>query len=256
MKNIAWSGIAAQLLPRGTTVHSAFKLPVPVTQNNYMPLLTASSLQAQDLGYTDVFLWDEAPMSPRYSLEGIDEFLRDITQVDEPFGGKVMILGGDFRQIPPVIRGKATATLEASLKRSKLWPLFEIVRLKCNMRAIDDEEFAEWLLKVGNGKITENEDGKIELPRYMQSDGRLVEEIYGDTLKNNDVSKISKRAILCPKNVNCLKLNKQILHRLPGQSKVYYSADAACVDDAEGRYYPVEFLNSLTPSGNNFSLRS
>lgn len=249
VKNVAWSGIAAQLLPRGTTVHSAFKLPVPVNHDNYMPFISAGSPHANDLLNTDVYLWDEAPMSPRYAVEGVDEFLRDITQINKPFGGKLMILGGDFRQIPPVVRGKATATLETSLKRSTLWPLFEIISLKKNVRATNDDEFAEFLLKVGDGKISEDDDGYIELPQSMKSDGKLIEEVYGDTLETNNISEVSKRAILCPRNRDCLQLNQQIIRRLPGQSRVYYSVDTACVEDSDGKYYPSEFLNNLTPSG-------
>ena len=51
----------------------------------------------------DAIIWDEAPMSPKLALEAIDDLLRDLMQSDDPFGGKQMILGGDFRQIPPVV---------------------------------------------------------------------------------------------------------------------------------------------------------
>lgn len=37
-------------------------------------------------------------MSPRYALEAIDKRLREVHgRLDVPFGGKIMILGGDFR---------------------------------------------------------------------------------------------------------------------------------------------------------------
>lgn len=188
-------------------------------------------------------------MSPQYSVEGVDQFLRDVTQIDIPFGGKLMILGGDFRQISPVVRGKAAATVEASLKRSKLWPLFKVLKLEKNIRATSDPGFAALLLNIGDGKILEDEHGNIDLPVTMKSNGRLIEEIYGNTLKENNLLEITKRAILCPKNVDCQQLNKQILHQVPGQPKIYYSADTACTEDLDARHYPAEFWSNLTPSG-------
>ena len=42
-------------------------------------------------------------MAPREALEAVDVLLRDLTRVDLPFGGKVLVLGGDFRQVLPVM---------------------------------------------------------------------------------------------------------------------------------------------------------
>ena len=36
-------------------------------------------------------------MSHRFQMEALDRTLRDITGLDEPFGGKVTALSGDFR---------------------------------------------------------------------------------------------------------------------------------------------------------------
>ena len=48
-------------------------------------------------------------MAHRFAFEAVDRTFRDLTNVDEPFGGKIFILGGDFRQIlPVVIRGRCT----------------------------------------------------------------------------------------------------------------------------------------------------
>lgn len=68
--NVAWSGIAAQLLPKGTTVHNAFKMPIPVTNENFMPNIRLGTKQAEKLKSVDVMIWDEAPMAPRYAIEG------------------------------------------------------------------------------------------------------------------------------------------------------------------------------------------
>ena len=43
-------------------------------------------------------------MIHRHAAECIDPSLRDPCSCDLPFGGKVIVFGGDFRQILPVIR--------------------------------------------------------------------------------------------------------------------------------------------------------
>jgi len=43
-------------------------------------------------------IWDEAPMCPKIAFECVDRLLKEIMSSSKPFGGKVMLLGGDFRQ--------------------------------------------------------------------------------------------------------------------------------------------------------------
>ena len=61
---------------------------------------------------------------------------------------------------------------------------------------------------------------------------------------------LSKRVILTPTNAEALALNEQILQLLPGEAVTYISVDSIISDDKEEtQMYPLEFLNSLTPSG-------
>ena len=48
----------------------------------------------------ELMVWDAAPMMHKHVYEYLDKVLRNITRGDALFGGKVVILGGDFRQIP------------------------------------------------------------------------------------------------------------------------------------------------------------
>ena len=41
---------------------------------------------------------DEAPMLPKYELKNMNQLLRAIGNPNLPFGGKIVIFGGDFRQ--------------------------------------------------------------------------------------------------------------------------------------------------------------
>ncbi|KAG5612475.1 hypothetical protein H5410_023756 [Solanum commersonii] len=58
---------------------------------------------------------------------------------DIPFGGKILVFEGDFRQVLHVVPKSTRAeTVDASLVRSYLWPLMEKIQLSTNMRARTD----------------------------------------------------------------------------------------------------------------------
>ena len=100
---VAYSGIAATLLSGGRTFHSRFKAPLNLEATSTCAIAAQSPL-ADLVRRTALIVWDEAPMAHRHLLEAFDRTLRDVVGRDEPFGGKVVVLGGDFRQILPVIR--------------------------------------------------------------------------------------------------------------------------------------------------------
>ncbi|XP_010480897.2 PREDICTED: uncharacterized protein LOC104759696 [Camelina sativa] len=105
---VASSGIAALLLPGGRTAHSRFKIPLIVTKDSICEIKKGTML-AELLIKTDLIIWDEAPMSHRHTFEALDRTLRDLLSTEDcsanekPFDGKTVLLGGDFRQILPVI---------------------------------------------------------------------------------------------------------------------------------------------------------
>lgn len=142
----AWTGIAATLLHAGQTVHSLFKLPVPITDTSTCSIQPTSkqALKLRALSVSLIII-DEASMVPLNALRAIDMCLHDITAVDAPFGGKIILSGGDFRQVLPVVpNGTRTSIVENCIKKSPLWPGFQTVRLVKNMRAKESEvEFAE-----------------------------------------------------------------------------------------------------------------
>lgn len=91
-------------------------------------------------------------------------------------GGKTIVLGGDFRQILPVIRkGSRQDIVGAAVNSSKIWNGCKVLRLTKNMRLSftatgsnqeDIRQFADWILQIGNGEINANEYGKslIDVP--------------------------------------------------------------------------------------------
>jgi len=82
-----------------------------------------------------------------------------------PFGGKVMVFGGDFRQVIPVVtRGTRAQVTDATLQRSYLWEKIRKIRLSRNMRAQYDPWLSNYLLLIGNGTEETIGDDYIRLP--------------------------------------------------------------------------------------------
>ncbi|UYV74184.1 K02A2.6-like [Cordylochernes scorpioides] len=141
-------------------------------------------------------------------------------------------------------------TVGSSIKQSKLWPFFVLLRLTQNMGAgIDAQSFSQWLLKVGDGDLPTDQQGLISLPESCIFHGvDLVQEIFGSSY--GDITALSQSVILTPKNTDSLEINEKVLDRLPNRSQCFLSVDSVeCENVEEQNNYPTEFLNSLTPTG-------
>ncbi|KAM0844935.1 hypothetical protein ACQ4PT_056727 [Festuca glaucescens] len=166
---VASSGVASLLLPGGRTAHSHFRIPVEINERTMCTISRGSNL-AELIEKATLILWDEAPMTHRRCFEAVDRSMRDILSVNEPsrkllpFGGKTIVLGGDFRQVLPVVEGASRAeVVNSSLMKSPLWQHVTILKLQRNMRLsnpslsdeqrADLEEFAQWVLDVGSGTL-------------------------------------------------------------------------------------------------------
>ena len=68
---------------------------------------------------TKIFIVDEASCINKQQLKFIDTKLRILMGNDEPFGGKVIVLGGDFRQTLPIIQNSGeNEIIENTIKNS------------------------------------------------------------------------------------------------------------------------------------------
>jgi hypothetical protein len=79
---------------------------------------------------------DEASALTKFMLDAIDYLLKDIMYSKKTFGGKIILLGGDFRQCLPVIRhGRKLDILESTIKYSDNWKYFHTYLLTKNKRS-------------------------------------------------------------------------------------------------------------------------
>ncbi|XP_019149889.1 PREDICTED: uncharacterized protein LOC109146694 [Ipomoea nil] len=139
--NVASSGIASLLLPGGRTEHSRFAIPISVNEDSTCNIKQGSPL-AELIIKAKLIIWDEAPMMHKYCFEALDRTMRDLMRFTNPrsstmtFGGKTVVLGGDFRQILPVIpKGTRQDIVQASINSSYLWNNCEVLVMKRRLRS-------------------------------------------------------------------------------------------------------------------------
>ncbi|KAK4411806.1 hypothetical protein Sango_0253600 [Sesamum angolense] len=160
-------GIATIQLPGGRTAHSKLKIPIKLDSSSKCNFSEKSEV-CQLLDRATAILWDEAPMADKKPIETVDRTLREMFGVDFPFGGKIMILGGGFRQVVPiVIGGTRSQAVKASIVESYLWSNVKVLHLTDNIRANNDQSFFELLLRIGNGEEPTAENNMIRIPDSM-----------------------------------------------------------------------------------------
>ena len=232
--NVASSGIAALLLQEGRTAHSRFGIPIAVNEFSTCSI-SAGSHQADLIKEVELIIWDEAPMMSKHCFETLDRTMRDILKCDKVFGGKVIVFGGDFRQILPVIvGGNRVETVLSALNSSYLWSSCKVRELTKNMRLLggDNNElamFLNWILDIGDGKINEPNNGEIEIDipeDLLVSESEdpirdIVKEVYGNSYTRERNPKFyQERAILSPRNEDVDKIDEYMLSQIKGKSFV------------------------------------
>ena len=142
---MASSGVASLLLPGGRTAHSRFNIPCDLDDATTCNIKRGTML-AELIKVASLIIWDEAFMTHRAAFEALDRTFRDLLSADSlqankiPFGGKVVVLGGDARQILPVIEGGTRSQIiDAAITNSPLWAFITILHLTQNMRLYSND---------------------------------------------------------------------------------------------------------------------
>ena len=104
---LAPTGIAAINI-NGSTIHSFFQLkPGLLTPDSIEPI--GSQKRIEMIRSVRTIVIDEVSMVRSDLFVAIDMRLQEITGCNKPFGGKQVILVGDFLQLPPVVKEKTEA---------------------------------------------------------------------------------------------------------------------------------------------------
>ena len=255
------SNMAAGVLFDAGTFHATFNVPRNVHQmDTPVCQIPAGSAKATLIQQTSAIIVDEAPMLHKSCFEALDRTLKDIKGNDKLFGGIPILIAGDFRQIPPVVRGGTRGDIvQASLKRSFIWQHIKIFELKTNMRAHNSgdpnaQAFADLLLQLGEGRLPVVEDhDTIAIPEQLGNTvdtfAALKAAVYSDLQDNHqNMQWLAERTILSPLRAKVNAANDELTHEFPGTATDYFSINTANNDD-EAVLYPTELLETIDLSG-------
>ena len=149
--------------------------------------------------------------------------------------------------------------------------VFQVLKLSKNMRlsitidtqtANDIKEFADWILKIGDGDMDLNENGEciVEIPKQLLIANielpllSLIEFVYPQFVVNMMKSGyFDDGAILSPTTDSVKEVNEFMLSLLSGEEVTYLSSDTPCQsdeqDEIQSEWFTSEFLNDIKCSG-------
>ncbi|XP_019178356.1 PREDICTED: uncharacterized protein LOC109173570 [Ipomoea nil] len=200
-------------------------------------------------------------MTHKYCFEALDKTMRDILRFTVPgsdqktFGGKTVVLGGDFRQILPVIP-------KMNCKVLRLTKNLRLQSLASNEDRQAVDWFLRWIADIEDGITGFVNNGLFEIdipPRFMLKCGpdpiaTIVESIFPTTKYGMlEESHLEGRAILSPTLDVVDQINLYMCDMNTAKGRTYLSCDSLCKAESDGdnlsQVHTPEFLNSLRLSG-------
>jgi len=238
----ATTGIAALQFEHGRTAHNLFKLPLNhdpdiILGPKAMSQLTKSAMDGKKTPRIELLraarciIWDEVGMIHKVMFEAVDELLRVIMANNEPFGGKLFITLGDWRQICPVDNSRvkrfsdelnrnfSTSAFQSSILSTKLWQQVTVANLYRSERFKDDPVFGAKVMRVGNGGEQEIEVSSLGLQTSTSFEHCIAWLFESGPSSPYDPDAYSKRAFVTPYNSEVDTTNEWCCRRMEGHLK-------------------------------------
>lgn len=258
----ASTGIAATHL-NGRTIHSWSGIGVnnELTDQDVRNILKKRYLQSQ-IRLTGVLVIDEISMLHSFRLDMVDKVCKAFMQNNEPFGGKQVILCGDFFQLPPVCRNGEDSSF---VNTSQAWRNMDIhVCYLDEQHRHTDKDYMLFLSEIRGNAVSETGQELI-MSRYNQeieydieptklythnadvdaiNNFRLSEideeeEVYHMTSEGSDMLvEILKKGCLAPERL-VLKKDAVVMFVKNNFSKGYVNGTLGKVVDFDGGRYPI-----------------
>ena len=166
-----------------------------------------------------------------------------------PFGGKIILLLGDFRQTCPVIWQCTCAdVVRASIKSSHLWPLFQIRRLTQPLQNAQDPLFARYVDSIGDGL---GPQVSLDMLQKTTDKNRLIDFVFPPETYQQPLTCLA-RCILAPTNAQVDAYNDMILDRITGSQETYFASDSLAESKDAGLLPPqsmLDYVADRTPIG-------
>ena len=200
---VAPTGIAA-LNAGGQTIHKFFGIPPRIVNlDDIKPRHRLGSI----LRRIDIIVIDEISMVRADLLDVVDKTLRVNLDADKPFGGRKLLLVGDFLQLPPIVEEADAPILEhrgyefthAFGARCLFAQQLKLIELSTVYRQ-SDPEFLDLLHNVRNGERLKDTIRRLNLRCHRQH------------------RSTTKPVILTARTEAALEYNQQGLAALPGSA--------------------------------------
>lgn len=221
---LAPTGIAAINIS-GSTLHSFFQLkPGLLTPDSMEELRNRKRINL--IRQVETIVIDEVSMVRSDLFTAIDMRLREVTNNPRPFGGKQIILVGDFFQLPPVVKSKTeSAYLQRELGghyafQTNLWQRadFHCMCLQTIHRQQNDVLFLSILNHLRYGELKKRDlllDGQDEPVNAIEALTRLCVNV--PALEQTPV-------YLCTTNYDADAFNQQCLGKLKSETHTFRAA--------------------------------
>ena len=210
---LAPTGFAALNLPEAMTIHSFFKFPIDkvLIRSDDIP---KSERLADLLSHVDCIVIDEISMVRADIFRAIEMSLRfNGGKADKPFGGKQIVVVGDFLQLPPVvpdpiIEDGLCATLGGVFAfNTQVWTLAEFIPFYLTrIHRQEDPAYIRLLqmirtqqngimdlLSAAKIPVTESPDNEITL---------CCRRIDAERINANEMQKIQAASFVCSGDVH------------------------------------------------------
>lgn len=256
----AFTGVAAILLPRGQTCHRAYGLMLDVDEPMPSPLPTGSS-QGLQLGLAALHVIDEVECLHRYLFEASADVTKRCvnsmwqTRTEDPFGGAMVIISGDWHQTLPISPGinNDDVTVNSLVRSSPIFAHFTTTVLTEAERNKGDPEFDAWLgalsVNKAHGPVPLEEGAEpptarlVYVPQQAIDGGRAFTDedaalawLLGEPPKAGAPCPAlnPRAAMLCTLNKRVDEINAKVLDRYVGGDFIFAHAAHARSEESEG----------------------
>jgi len=190
-------------------------------------------------------------------FEAVNRTLNDVCNSgnQQLSGGILIVLGGDFAQILPIIRlGTRQSTVLASIPHCSIWPHLHILKLKTSIRMMASEVNQVYLTFLHEMITNPMHHGKLDLPAYIHwvsTVDELCHHLYPQSFLHEAVTvhnSLAGRAILAFRNDTINDFNDEQVEMMPGVEHRFEAINHVNVpeDAAVAEPFAVEYLQSIS----------
>ena len=230
----AFMGNAASNYEGGTTCHKAFGLGFNSEETHQLSSVTSATIRGALIRISAVLFIDEISTLNVTLFDEIERVCRELGDSSKPFGGKSVVVCGDFRQLAPIVKnGDRSQILAATVVSSRHWELFSTVELEAHehMRDGEDPNWSGFVDVVGDGLVAELDLAHTGCKIFTDPDEARA-WCFQEVLNGQKTKK--ECAILSTYNQPLEQHNNAIIDGMPGILVEIEACEATHPDEANG----------------------